>query len=514
MVDWLKQITSPATTTASIFAGDVLNWVIQYHDDIDLAAGDPAGVVHILTETVFNSGRLKWYDSNKSHTVSINVPDYVEDKSLNLPSTLGPTDEIVFEDAAQVLTNKTLSVNLNILKHSTTNAAGDLLKGDGASFVRFPRGSNGQVLTSSGTDLTWVTPSVGGNVSTTQTNIFGDFDQVFRSGRLDITNPANTFNYSFVGGPIVAARIITLPFLSADDTMVTAAFSQVLSNKTVDVDSNTIKHSTTNVAGDILKGNGTSFQRLGRGTTGQVLTSSASDVLWQTPSTNQLYFLPDVANTGIHWGLWTGGARDGTGAWSGTQTFGTATAKQDSTTGTKITTDFVTGSIAGNTAGFQGFQPTTVGFYTARNQNFHFKAKFQVDVLTNRRFAIGLASVGSLPAGVDAYLATAVPGFLFRFSDTTDTTIKLLRNDNAGTAVTVDTGLTLAVNTPVTLDIYADEANTRMGWAINGGTITYYTTDIPAATTGLNYFLILETKSAAAQKLQLYYSYLVQDVVS
>jgi hypothetical protein len=510
MVDWLKQISSPSTTTTSIFAGDVLNWVIQYHDDIDLAAGDPNGVVHILTETVFNSGRLKWYDSNKSHTVSINIPDYVEDKSLNLPSTLGTSDEIVFEDAAQVLTNKTLSVNLNILKHSTTNAAGDLLKGDGASFVRFPRGSNGQVLTSSGTDVAWTTPAVSGNVSTGQANVYGDFDQTFRSGRLELTNPANTFNYIFTGAAIAADRIVTMPLLTAGDTLVTAAFTQSLTNKTVDVDSNTIKHSTTNAAGDILKSDATRMTRLARGSTGQVLTSTSTDVAWQISALN---FLPDTTNVGWNWGVWMGGARGGTGLFAESVVLGIPTGKQDATTNTKPTTEFPTGSTAGNTAGFQGFQPTTAGFYTARNQNFHFKVRFQVDALTNRRFAIGLANIGQLPTATDAYLATAIPGFLFRFSDTTDTTIKLLRNDNAGAPVQVDTGLTLAANTAVTLEIYADEPNTRMGWAINGGAITYYTTDIPANTTGLNYFFIIETKTAAVQKLHLYYAYLTQDPV-
>ena len=266
-----------------------------------------------------------------------------------------------------------------------------------------------------------------------------------------------------------------------------------------------------------MKGNGTAFARLARGTANQVLqvNSGGSDVAWQNlpapPST--LTFMPDITNAGYGWGLWSGGAKNGTGLWSGATTFGTVTGKQDSNTNTKATTEFVTGTTTGSTAGFQGFQPTTAGFYTARNQNFHFKVRFQVDALTSRRFAIGLASIASLPGTTDAYLATAVPGFLFRFSDTTDTTIKLLRNDNAGSPVSVDTALTLTTNTPVTLDIYADESNSRMGWSVNGGAITYYTTDIPAATTGLNYFLILETKSNAAQRLQLYYSYLTQDAV-
>ena len=62
---------------------------------------------------------------------------------------------------------------------------------------------------------------------------------------------------------------------------------------------------------------------------------------------------------------------------------------------------------------------------------------------------------------------------------TTDTTWKLLRNDSAGTAVTVDTASAPVANTADILEIVADEANSRMGWSIDGSAFTYYTTDIP-----------------------------------
>lgn len=72
-----------------------------------------------------------------------------------------------------------------------------------------------------------------GNVSTTTSNTYGDFDQTFRSTRLRLTNPANTFNYSFVGDAIVANRSVTMPLLTANDTLVTVAFAQTLTNKTL-----------------------------------------------------------------------------------------------------------------------------------------------------------------------------------------------------------------------------------------------------------------------------------------
>ena len=51
--------------------------------------------------------------------------------------------------------------------------------------------------------------------------------------RLSITNPDDTFKYTFEGDIIAADRIITLPILTADDTLVTAAFTQTLTNKTL-----------------------------------------------------------------------------------------------------------------------------------------------------------------------------------------------------------------------------------------------------------------------------------------
>lgn len=71
-------------------------------------------------------------------------------------------------------------------------------------------------------------------VYTDQANTFGDFSQVFRSSRLQLTNPANTQNYTFVGSAIAAGRNITIPLLTADDTFVFANFIQTLTNKTLD----------------------------------------------------------------------------------------------------------------------------------------------------------------------------------------------------------------------------------------------------------------------------------------
>lgn len=55
------------------------------------------------------------------------------------------------------LSNKTMSVDLNTFKHSTTNATGDLWKGNGTQMVRYAIGSNGSRLKAVGGDAIWTT---------------------------------------------------------------------------------------------------------------------------------------------------------------------------------------------------------------------------------------------------------------------------------------------------------------------------------------------------------------------
>src|SRR5262245_37976305 len=75
----------------------------------------------------------------------------------------------------------------------------------------------------------------------------------FNNGILRIRNPANTFSYSIASSAIAANRVATLPLLTADDTLLMLAMAQSPTNKTISVDTNTINHSTTNAAGDVLK---------------------------------------------------------------------------------------------------------------------------------------------------------------------------------------------------------------------------------------------------------------------
>lgn len=251
--------------------------------------------------------------------------------------------------STETLQNKTFSVNLNTLNHSTTNNAGDILVNDGTKYARLAKGTANQVLATNAaaTNLEWQTPAGGGGggeantasnvgsdgiglfdskvgvdlrfkklyspdatinisddvsnqkvdltlagafVKTTQSNVYGDFLQAFRSSRLSLSNPANNFAYFFVGGAITASRNINYPVLTADDTPVFNSHSATLLNKTLgsgtiaDINTITLKHSTTNNAGDILTNTGSKYDRFARGAANTYLrmNSGGTNTEWGT----------------------------------------------------------------------------------------------------------------------------------------------------------------------------------------------------------------------------------------
>lgn len=245
-------------------------------------------------------------------------------------------------------------------------------------------------------------------------------------------------------------------------------------------------------------------------TTGQILQYNGTNWANFTPTFS---VFPDVESGGSSWGIWTGGARGGTGLFANSFIEGTVGSRQDANTGGKVITEFITGNVNDDQAGFSGQSSNAVGFYLRRDQNFRIKCKMQLPDITTIRWTIGVTAQTDLTPNVEYNTAfpTATPAFIFYWSSTVTTNIAVIRNDASGSAVVVDSGVSMPVNTPRTLEIRAEEASSRIGWSINGSAFTYYTTDIPAATVGLNYFFKCETKTNGTKNLGLYYAYLVQD---
>jgi hypothetical protein len=373
---------------------------------------------------------------------------------------------------AETITNKTIPIESNFIKHGTTNFVGDLLKYDGTRYNRIAKGAANQVLAvnASATDLEWQTPAGGGGgggeantasnvgsagigwflqkigvdlqfkkvfsptgsilvtdnvandridldlgasvVKNNQANVYGDFQQEFRSSRLIIKNPANTFGYFLVGGAITVSRNVSFPVLGADDTFAMLTAAQIMLNKTLssgnimDVDTNTLKHSTTNAAGELLRNTGTKYDRLAKGAAGTYLrvNSGGTDLEYGTlPSATGGVRLPgdnSIASTTGRWGAFFGGAANGMNMLAMTYYY-------DRLHGSTIdslesVTEIYTAAVANDFAEFK----TAAGF--RRDSSAVFKIKWRATSSSDTKIKIGLNSTTSMPRGSGGGSATTI----------------------------------------------------------------------------------------------------------
>lgn len=111
--------------------------------------------------------------------------------TLTLPSTTN--DTLIGRTTTDSLSNKTIPTDTNIIKHSTTNNAGELLVNTGTKFDRFGVGTANQSLAVNGTatGLTWVANAAGASVSAANT---WTAVQTFNDGTHALRNPANAFS--------------------------------------------------------------------------------------------------------------------------------------------------------------------------------------------------------------------------------------------------------------------------------------------------------------------------------
>jgi hypothetical protein len=414
---------------------------IKQTAEASVSTPSEANVAHLFLSATDNKLKLK-----KTGGTIINL----EDVGVG---TWSPT-------GTETISNKTINVDQNTVKHSTTNTAGDLLKGSGTSFQRFTKGTANQVLAvnAAGTDLEWQVPAggggggetntasnvgsagigtfyqklgvdlqfksifspdasvlisddtgnqkiditIGGSIAkTTQANAWGDFQQTFRSTRLAISNPANTFAYFFVSSALAASRNITLPLLLGNDQLTTDGHNTTLLNKTLgtgtiaNTDTVTIKHSTTNTAGELLRNTGTKFDRFAKGAASTFLRTNASgtDIEWVTPSGFGGVKLPDgtIAPTTGRWGAFDGGSGNGHGMFGFAHTYGRLHGT--STSSTESLTTIFTPSSTNAVAEFK----TGCGF--RRDSTCVFKAKWQLTTSVGGKIKIGLSDAATLPAG-------------------------------------------------------------------------------------------------------------------
>jgi len=131
--------------------------------------------------------------------------------------------------------------------------------------------------------------------------------QTFQDDGIEISNPADTFQYLIQAAAIAADRTLTLPLLTGPDTLVTEAFPQPLTNKTMDGDLNTfidINETQMNVSVGV---SGTVLTSTGVGSPPTYQTAAAALPVVDTTSiaegsgdaTKEVRFEVDGNNAGI-----------------------------------------------------------------------------------------------------------------------------------------------------------------------------------------------------------------------
>jgi len=167
-----------------------------------------------------------------STTVNTNDLTLTLDDLVN--SDISSSAAIDFSKLAS-LTDGNILVGSSLSVVTSVTMSGDAtITNTGALTVATNAITDDKIITHTTTKITTSTKSLLNTeiVYNDQANTFGDFNQIFHDDKLFIQNPAKTFEYQIVASAITADRILTLPLLSSNDTIVTAAFSQTLTNKT------------------------------------------------------------------------------------------------------------------------------------------------------------------------------------------------------------------------------------------------------------------------------------------
>ena len=157
-----------------------------------------------------------------------------------IPSGTDATIErIVTPTSAGIFSGSSTGDLVRITQLGTGNAivVEDSANPDATPFIVDALGNVGIGTTSLPAALT----VVGSGTSTSQLYVTGV--STVLSSNLRIRNPANTFEYTIAGSAIVAARTLTLPLISANDTIAVLGLSQTFS--AAQTFSSTLTHSAT-----------------------------------------------------------------------------------------------------------------------------------------------------------------------------------------------------------------------------------------------------------------------------
>jgi hypothetical protein len=378
---------------------------------------------------------------------------------------------------SETLLNKTIGTDTNTIKDSTTNALGDILKGNATKYVRMARGAANTVLQASATDLTYAL--VGdANIATHTTSKISVLSKSLLNTSIvykDQNNDLGAF-YLDVGGiaaptsPASGKRRLYVDSVSG-------AFTLKKSDGTV-VSLEASSYSPSNV---------------------EVLTNKTMDALSNT--FKSIMVAPSIRKVGYYFGT---DSNQGSGILAdyltATSTNAVYTPSRDSNVGTYI--NIATSSTNTDTAAIKTQDAfTTLGF------NGSFKVKFRVPTASGCRVDIGFTSDISTDPKNSDWLASK-SGVAISYGTGRSNQTSLYISTNNGGAASTFTGplATLVAGTVYTIEIQLDAANNRIEYSFNGGAMTNVTATIPATATLLGFAMGVQTTTSSARTLDVFWA--------
>lgn len=415
--------------------GDDWDTLDKYFDDIDISPS----VATIRTNTKYRNGKLFFWDAAETYSYNLKTGTLTQNVDLTLPSL---------------------------------SASGTLIASGGA-------------------------------------NDWGTAVQTFRDDNLKIMNPGNTFGYIFSTSAITTAdKTVTLPLLTTNDTFVFNDFTAVLTKKTVNIDTNTLKHSTTNAQGDLYKYDSGSGKiiRVPRGTANQVLktNSGGTDIEWAAEagagSTNVLYDNLK-SSSGIKYGLWSGqSATMGYGLLSDIVNISGSSTKYIDTTNGFTGLNWAMTSSSANC----GFKNTAV--CTIRKLNPDLTVCFQLDEggdTVGSRVWIGFTGDLSEAANDSQYLDSDIGICMSKASS--EDFFRITSNDGDATQDQTASILTTDGNSH-TIRIYATEASSKWSYSLDGAAAVDITAEIPGATDQLGVIVHGSQSDSASRNFRVFWA--------
>ena len=402
----------------------------------------------------------------------------------NITITNG-TDEITIEAAAT-------NLPASLVKTDQTNTFGSFMQSFANDLIKIRGSSTGSTLLHSavddGTDYTLTLPKI--------------------TGTLVARNTSDTLLNKTLTDPIIAriangTGLWTVP-INVTDQFLGRNTTDTVTLKTIATDNNTIKHSTTNNAGDLLVNNGTKFDRQVKGSNGQFWGVSGGVAGYYTPDAGG-GSLPDgsAKPSNKRWGALYGGTNVGAGWLTITPTVSgsLSTILKSSTEAlTRVTTAATDDSIAelkGNAI-------------WSRQSNLTFKAKWELPQTTNTVVMVGLNSLATLPTGGshDTPLNSA-HGVMITVAHDIESVYQIARNDGNSTQVKAATTASATTTTSHTVTIVMTSSDVTI--TLDALTPVVYTTRLPASTTPLYPYMHVEAIGGTAKSIDSYYMQLVED---